>query len=93
MASSTQFCESDPSLCIVCLKLTKYSRISCPNIVCTMCSVFEQDEDTEGCVAGKSVAYCRFCYEERAEIGKPVYNHAPNEKPTSPVVPRGTKKR
>ena len=52
-------------LCVSCLVLTKYRCTSCETPICSKCSHFEHNEETEGWMVGKAVSYCGFCYEER----------------------------
>ena len=49
--------------CCVCGLITKYSCILCVRRICNRpeCSVPEQNDDIDGWVANKSVAYCRDC--------------------------------
>ena len=53
------------NMCSSCFSRTKYSCLKCRNNFCMRCSVFENDEDTPGWRAGKSVAHCEVCFEEK----------------------------
>ena len=54
----------DEDMCFSCFATTKYSCIKCGHSVCNRCSVFQEDEETPGWVAGKSVGYCIPCEKE-----------------------------
>ena len=54
----------DEDTCFSCFATTKYSCIKCGHSVCNRCSVFQEDEETPGWVAGKSVGYCIPCEKE-----------------------------
>ena len=51
-------------MCSSCFDSTKYSCIKCKIPICNKCSVFEEDEDFPGWLAGKSVGYCEPCANE-----------------------------
>ena len=52
-----------PSVCTVCKRNTKYSGITCGKSVCVRveCSIAEENEDTLGWEASKSVGFCLPC--------------------------------
>lgn len=54
----------DEDMCYSCFATTKYSCKKCGHSVCNHCSVFKDDEETPGWVAGKSVGYCIACENE-----------------------------
>ena len=58
MAASEDICSS-------CFNNTKYKCLLCGLPFCMKCSVFENDEDVPGWAAGKAVAYCEVCFEEK----------------------------
>ena len=41
-----------------CFSATKYTFLRCEIPICNKCSIFEENEDYQGWVAGKSVAFC-----------------------------------
>ena len=48
-------------MCFSCFMNTKYKCLRCELPICNKCSVFEENEDVEGWIAGKSAAYCEVC--------------------------------
>ena len=58
----------DEDMCYSCFATTKYSCIKCAYPVCNRCSVFEDDEETPGWVAGKSVGFCFACVNEGGHL-------------------------
>ena len=51
-------------MCCSCFMDTKYKCLRCKIPICNQCSVFEENEDVEGWIAGRSVAYCEACDRE-----------------------------
>ena len=54
----------DEDTCSSCFDSTRYCCLHCQMAICNKCSVFEENEDTGGWVAGKSVSYCEPCSKE-----------------------------
>ena len=87
MASYSDSSDADiveSPLCSTCGKITKYTCISCPTVICCNCPVFEVDGEAEGWVARRSVGYCKICSEERTERW---------EEPRSQTPPPASRKR
>ena len=57
----------DEGICSSCFAKTKYTCLTCGDFFCMRCSVFENNEDTPGWKAAKSVAYCESCFNEMME--------------------------
>ena len=53
--------------CNVCFKTTKYTCLDCGLHFCIPCSVFEEDEEVPGWMAGRCVARCDACSRELLE--------------------------
>ena len=51
----------------VCFKTTKYTCLDCGLHFCIPCSVFEEDEEVPGWMAGRCVARCDACFRELLE--------------------------
>ena len=47
--------------CCGCFSETKYCCIKCKKAVCNVCSTPELNEDADGWICGKQVAYCYSC--------------------------------
>ena len=77
--------SNEDDMCSVCFSATKYSCLRCEIPICNKCSIFEQDEDHQGWVAGKRVAFCEPC---AREVGKNVTN---TENHVNSVVLKETK--
>ena len=77
-------------LCVYCLVLTKYRCLSCETAICSKCSHFEHNEETEGWMAGKAVSYCGFCYEELQQGES--YDHEADEPNTNMMAKSMTDK-
>ena len=56
-AVNSRFPDDEDS-CMSCLGTTKYCCLRCKFPLCNKCSVPEENEETPGWKAGKSVAYC-----------------------------------
>ena len=54
-------------MCSSCFKTTKYTCLTCKEYFCTVCCVFENDENVLGWKQGRSVAYCGLCFHEKLE--------------------------
>ena len=67
-AVNSRFPDDEDS-CMSCLGTTKYCCLRCKFPLCNKCSVPEENEETPGWKAGKSVAYCEPCSKEVAENG------------------------
>ena len=50
------------------LKQKKYTCLTCKEYFCTVCCVFENDENVLGWKQGRSVAYCELCFHKK--LGK-----------------------
>ena len=51
----------DGDICCSCFGTTKYTCLKCGIPIFNKCSIFEEDEDYHGWVAGKSVAFKTVC--------------------------------
>ena len=49
-------------MCSSCFADTKYVCIDCRMPICNKCSIFENDEETDGWTAGRSVGHCQPCF-------------------------------
>ena len=54
-------------MCSSCFKTTKYTCLTCKEYFCTVCCVFENDENVLGWKQGRSVAYYELCFHEKLE--------------------------
>ena len=58
---------STSTACNVCFKTTKYTCLDCGLHFCIPRSVFEEDEEVPGWMAGRCVARCDACFRELLE--------------------------
>ena len=54
--------SSEADMCSSCFRTTKYKCLKCKIPICNNCSIFEEDEDSPGWMAGTSVGYCEPCH-------------------------------
>ena len=59
--------DVEDSMCGSCLSTRKYTCLTCENCFGVRCSVFEEDEKTPGWKAGRCVARCEACFQEKME--------------------------
>lgn len=62
--------EQSLEMCESCFNTTKYRCILCCVPFCCKCTHFEEDEDTDGWVIGKSVGYCNPCFADKIKEEK-----------------------
>ena len=57
--------DNSVDMCSSCFADTKYVCIDCCMPICNKCSTFENDEDTDGWRAGRSVGHCEPCFKTK----------------------------
>jgi hypothetical protein len=66
---NSRFPDDSDDTCMSCLETTKYCCLHCKFPLCNKCSVPEENEETRGWKAGKTVAYCEQCAKDVRENG------------------------
>ena len=66
--------SSKANMCSSCFSMTKYKCLKSKIPICINCSIFEEDENSTGWMAGRSVGYCEPCHGAKDAM-KPVNMH------------------